>query len=352
MSVQEKLFGYINGLPVTLFTVKNNNGFEVSCMNYGCVITKVLASDRTGQYENVVLGYDTLEEYDHNPKYLGAVVGRVAGRISGDSFCIGEDIYNLQKNDKNNHIHGGLNGFSHTIWNATVLEGDQDTTIEFTYLSADGEEGYPGNLEMKVNYTILHEEDTLLITYTGISDKDTLVNVTNHSYFNLSGNLKRDVLGHALTMDSPLYLELNEEFLPTGNIVPVENSVFDFREGRKIMDGVASVHPQNVLVGNGYDHPFLFTENELNAMLLTEVESGRKLVVETTESAVVFYTGNNMGNAEIMRGEELRDYLGLCLETQGPPDSIHHPHFLSSILRAGDEYKTTTIYSFGVIAEE
>ena len=348
MLVQEKLFGFIDDRPVTLFTVRNKNGFEVSCMNYGCVITEILASDRRGQYENVVLGYDTLEEYGRNAKYLGAVVGRVAGRIKGGSFRLGEDVYNIPMNENNNHLHGGPKGFSHVLWNSTILEGDHETTIEFTYLSRDREEGYPGNLEMKVAYTILHDEDTLSITYSGISDKDTLLNVTNHSYFNLSGNLKRDVLDHELMIDSPAYLELNEEFIPTGNLVPVENSVFDFRESRKIADGATSVHPQNVLVGNGYDHPFLLKENESSVMVLTDEASGRQLVVETTESAVVLYTGNNLGNSEIMRGEQLRDYLGICLETQGPPDSIHHPHFPSSILQAGKEYKSTTTYSFGV----
>lgn len=352
MLVQEKLFGFIDNRPVTLFTVRNKNGFEVSCMNYGCVIIEILASDRRQQYENVVLGFDTLEEYGQNAKYLGAVVGRVAGRIKGGYFRLGENVYNITMNEKNNHIHGGPKGFSHALWDATVLEGDQETTIEFTYLSKDGEEGYPGNLEMKVAYTILNDKDTLSITYTGISDKDTLVNVTNHSYFNLSGNLKKDVLGHELMMDSPAYLELNEEFLPTGNLVPVENSVFDFRESRKIAEGAASVHPQNVLVGNGYDHPFLLKESEPSIMVLSDEESGRKLVVETTESAVVLYTGNNLGSSTLMRGEQLRDYLGVCLETQGPPDSIHHPHFRSSILKAGKEYKSTTIFSFGVIAGE
>lgn len=352
MLVQERLFGYQNGLPVTLYTVRNNNGFEVSCMNYGCVITEILASDRSGHYENVVLGYNTLEEYGQNSKYLGAVIGRVAGRIKGESFCLGEEVYNISKNEKNNHLHGGPNGFSHRLWDVSVVESDQETTIEFTYLSKDGEEGYPGNLEMKVAYTILQEVDTLSITYTGISDKDTLVNITNHSYFNLSGNLKRDILGHELRMDSPTYLELSEEFLPTGRLVPVENSVFDFRQGRKIAEGAFSTNPQNILVGNGYDHPFLLENNEPSILVLTEEESGRKLVIETTESAVVLYTGNNLGSSEIMRGERLRDYLGLCLETQGPPDAINHPHLQSSILRAGNEYNSTTSFSFGLTRAE
>lgn len=351
MLVQKKLIGLIDDdQPVTLFTVKNKNGFEISCMNYGCVITKILASDRRGQYENVVLGFDTIEEYGQNAKYLGAVVGRVAGRIKRGTFRLGENVYNIPKNEKNNHIHGGAKGFSHVLWDATVLEGKEETTIEFTYLSEDGEEGYPGNLEMKVTYTILNERDTLSITYKGICDRDTVVNVTNHSYFNLSGNLQRDVLDHELMIESSTYLELDEEFLPTGNLVPVDDTVFDFRKFRKISDGVDSVHTQTVLVGHGYDHPFLLEDNS-GTIVLTEKESGRKLIVETTESAVVLYSGNNLAGSETMRGEQVRNYLGVCLETQGPPDSIHHPHFPSSILLAGNEYKSTTIYSFEVIID-
>lgn len=347
--VKERKFGVIDDQQVTLFTVKNKNGFEVSCMNYGCVITEVLAADRRGQYENVVLGYDSLEEYGQNSKYLGAVVGRAAGRIKGGAFRLGGNVYHVTPNEKSNHLHGGPKGFSHVLWDSTVLEGAEETTIEFTYLSKDGEEGYPGNLNMKVVYTISNNTDELSIRYSGISDKDTLVNVTNHSYFNLSGNLRRDVLNHELAMDSLTYLELNEEFLPTGKLVPVDDSVFDFRESRKIADGVHSRHPQNVLVGYGYDHPFLLDENKNNIIVLTEEKSGRKLTVDTTESAVIVYTGNNLDSMENMRGKRLRNHLGVCLETQGPPDSIHHPHLHSVILQAGEEYTSKTVYSFGVI---
>lgn len=352
MNIQKKLFGYIDNQPITLFTVRNSNGFEVSCMNYGCVITKILAADRRGCYENVVLGYDTLAEYGQNPTYLGAVVGRVAGRIKESSFHLGENIYQLTTNERNNHLHGGTRGFSHVLWDAVVLESAEATTIEFSYICKDGEEGYPGNLSMKIAYTISNTRDELSITYTGISDRDTLVNVTNHSYFNLSGNLKRDVLNHELTMDSPAYLELNEELLPTGNLMPVDGSVFDFRKSRKIADGVHTDHPQNVLVGYGYDHPFLLDESQNNIIILTEMESGRKLTVDTTESAVVIYTGNNLASLDdlvSMRGVKLRNHLGVCLETQGPPDSIHHPHLHSIILQAGNVYFSNTVYSFGVI---
>ena len=195
----------------------------------------------------------------------------------------------------------------------------------------------------------MNDQDKLSITYTGISDKDTLVNVTNHSYFNLSGNLKRDIVNHELIIDSSKYLELDKELLPTGKLIPVDNSTFDFRKGRVIANGLNSIHPQNVLVGNGYDHPFILDKKESNQIVLTEEISRRKLVVETTEAAVILYTANTLGSGEIMRGEYLRNYLGVCLETQGPPDSVHHSHFQSSILLAGETYQSTTVYSFGLI---
>lgn len=349
LEVSEKLFGFIKEQPVTLFTMKNNNGFEVSCMNYGCIITEILVPDRFGKIENIVLGFGSLEEYEENPNFLGAVVGRFAGRIGRGTFHLGEHVYKVTINENNNHLHGGRKGFSHVVWDSTVIEHEHETAIEFSYLSPDGEEGYPGNLQMKVVYTMSNENNDLVISYSGISDKKTLLNVTNHTYFNLSGNLKRDILDHELKMDSKQFIELDDELLPTGNLVPVDYSVFDFRQGRKISDGVDSNHPQNIVAGNGYDHPFLLNKGESDAIVLVDHESGRKLVVETTEPAVVLYTGNNLAGLYSTEGIQLRNYLGLCLETQGPPDSVHHSHFQSSIVNEGEMFESKTKYSFSLI---
>ena len=349
MQVKKELFGFIDGQPITLFTVKNENGFELSCINYGCIITKILASDRDGKIENTVLGFDTIEEYDKNPHFLGAIIGRFSGRIKNGAFNLNGNDYEVTKNEGKNHLHGGNKGFSRILWDSKVIEKEDEIIIEFTYLSPDGEEGYPGNLEMKVNYIINRNKNEFTINYSGISDKKTLLNVTSHTYFNLSGDLKRDILDHDLTIDSNEFIELNDELLPTGNLVPVDHSVFDFRKERRICEGVNSNHQQSVLAEKGYDHPFILGANQQGLILLVDHESGRKLEIETTEPTVVLYTGNKLDDTYLIRGVKSRNYLGLCLETQRPPDSINHPHFHSALLNEGEEYRTETRYSFGIV---
>ncbi|MGK7379633.1 aldose epimerase family protein [Planococcus sp. 1R117A] len=331
MEVEQRLFGYKERRPVTLYTMRNAIGFEVSCMDWGCIITKIIAPDQRGNLENVVLGFDTLEEYGDNPHFLGAVAGRFAGRIKGGAFTLEGQDYKLAANANGHHLHGGNQGFSHKLWKSELMRNESEAAIEFSYLSPDGEEGYPGNLELKVTYTIRDDANDLIISYSAVCDKTTLLNVTNHSYFNLSGDLKQDIFNHELTINSNKFLELDAEKIPTGECLPVDDSVFDFRDGRKLQDGI---DPQSPLAGGGYDHPFLLDSSQRKEIVLVDKESGRQLVVETTEPAVVLYTGNR---------------LGLCLETQGLPDSIHHPHFPSAILKKGERFNSETRYSFGVI---
>jgi aldose 1-epimerase len=344
MEVKQEKFGEKDGQTVHSFTLKNDNGMKVSCINYGCIITKMLVPDQNGKLENIVLGFDSIEEYDQYSPYFGAVVGRVAGRIKKGQFELDGKGYMLAQNENQNHLHGGPKGFSTVLWNSSVIENDKEAGVRFSYRSPDGEEGYPGNLEMNVTY-ILNNDNELVITYNGVSDQTTLLNVTNHSYFNLSGDLKRDILDHTLTMKSDQFIELNNELLPTGNLIDVENTVFDFREGRKIHDGAQSSHPQNILAGQGYDHPFLLSANHQQEITLVDEESGRKLVIETDEPSVVLYTGNQLEDHFQIRGVQSRKHLGLCLETQGPPDSIHHPHFKSAILEKGKKYNSRTVIS-------
>lgn len=319
----------------------------MSCMDYGCVITEIIAPDRDGKLENVVLGFDTLEEYESDPNFFGAMIGRFSGRIKEGSFTLDEEDYQLDRNSNGHNLHGGPGGLHSVLWDSKVIENDNEAIVEFTYVSGDGEEGFPGTLSMTVRYTLKNDSNQLVISYSGKSDKTTLLNVTNHSYFNLSGNLKRTILDHELTMKSNHYLELDEELLPTGKLAPVaEDFLFDFRNGRSIKEATTADHPQTKLAGNGYDHPFLLTETDGPAIELTDSESGRKLVIQTTEPAVVLYTGNAMGGAYSVRGTEAQNYLGLCLETQSPPDSMNHPHFPSAILKADQEFKSETIYTF------
>jgi aldose 1-epimerase len=345
MKVFQENFAELNGQTITSYTMRNEHGLEVTAINYGCTITKILVPDRNGVFENVVLGFDTLEEYQQFSPYFGAVCGRHAGRIANAEFTLDGTTYVLAKNDGGNHLHGGEYGFDKVVWDATLVEEEDAVRLEFSYVSKDGEEGYPGNLQIKVTYTLTNENE-LVIAYEGVSDQRTVVNVTNHSYFNLSGNLKRDILQHRLTLKSDRFLELNEELIPTGEILPSEGTEFDFRSGRKIVDGTETSNPQNILVGNGYDHPFLLAENGNQEIQLFDEESGRGLNIETDQPGVVLYTGNMLGNDFSIRGVQARKYLGLCLETQGPPDSLNHPHFPSAVLEKGEKYKSVTKYKF------
>ncbi|MBT2757250.1 galactose mutarotase [Mesobacillus foraminis] len=345
MKVFKEKFGELDGQDVTAFTMVNDHGMEVTSLDYGCIITKINAPDQNGVLENVVLGFDSLDEYLENSPFFGAVVGRVAGRISGAEFELRNRVYQLAKNDNGNHLHGGLKGFDKVIWNGEIEEGENAVSLVFTYFSRDGEEGYPGNLSMKVIYT-LNNDNELQITYEGVSDQRTLLNVTNHTYFNLSGDLKRDILEHVLTIKSNEFLELRDDLIPTGEILSVENTPFDFTQGRKIKDGAESDHPQNILAGKGYDHPFILAENNNEEIVLEDEQSGRKLIVETDQPGVVLYTSSQMSGDFSVRGAQARPYLGLCLETQGLPDSIHQPHFKPCVLEKDEVYHSVTKYRF------
>lgn len=349
LEILQEDYGKIDGRTITAFTMVNDHGMEITCLDYGCIITKIVASDRNGHFENIVLGFDCIEEYQKYSPYFGAIIGRFAGRIKNAEFNLNGKTYQLAKNNNDNHLHGGFQGFDKVSWETKIAIEADSTKLEFTYLSKSGEEGYPGNLLMKVTYT-LNNKNELIISYKGVSDESTLLNVTNHTYFNLSGNLKRDILDHQLTIKSRKFVELDERLIPTGKILSVENTPFDFQNGRKIKDGMTSGHVQNWIAGNGYDHPFLLTEQHKKEITLLDEESGRELIIETDEPAVVLYTGNQLEADESysIRGVPSRNYLGLCLETQGLPDSIHNPHFPSSILKKGEVFQSVTKYKFGI----
>lgn len=329
----------MNDSQVKEFKLKNKNGMEVSFLNYGCIITKILVPDRDGNVENVVLGYTSAEQYADNPWYLGAVIGRFAGRIGGGSFELDGKTYTLEQNDGTNHLHGGKSGFDRVIWQSEyVADG-----VRFTHESPDGEGGYPGTLKLAVTYT-LNDKNEFAIQYEAVSDAPTLLNMTNHTYFNLSGGLKRDITGHHLQMDSDQYAELNDQLLPTGVLQPVDGTTFDFRRGQTIQAGTTSQDPQNKLAGGGYDHPFML--NERRSIVLSEEQSGRVLTIKTNQDCVVLYTGTQITEGVELEGGKSFKYAGLCLETQALPDSIHHPHFPQSKLEANERYEAETIYTF------
>ncbi|WP_299094188.1 aldose epimerase family protein [uncultured Metabacillus sp.] len=286
MNVTENIFGELNAQKVKSFTVRNDNGMEVTWIDYGCIITQIKVPDKKGKIENVVLGFDTLEEYLNTTSFFGSVIGRVAGRIKQSKFDLDGITYHLPKNEGGNHLHGGLNGFHTVIWDSHFEEKSDEVTIKFSHISPDGQEGYPGRLVVTVIYS-LNNNNELVITYQGISDKKTLLNLTNHSYFNLSGDLKRNILEHELTIKSDCFLELNESLLPTGKFINVENTPFDLREGKKVLEGIKSDFLQNKLVGGGYDHPFLLNTNFQEEICLVDPASGRKMVVETSSNVTV-----------------------------------------------------------------
>ncbi|PLS05676.1 aldose epimerase family protein [Neobacillus cucumis] len=345
MKVEEKHFGCYDGADVTEYTLTNDSGMTVSCLNFGCVITKILVPDREGTMENVVLGFDNFEDYQKLSPYFGAVCGRVAGRIKGASFELDGNKYVLVQNEAPNHLHGGVKGFDSVIWETKKVEAENAAGLTFFYHSPDGEEGYPGNLETTVTY-LLTNDNELKVTYEARTDKKTLVNLTNHSYFNLSGNIKRDCSEHILQLDSDRFLELASDLMPTGEMPASVNTPFDFTAGRKLKDGMESSYPQNVLVGKGYDHPLVFSEEGENRIVLSEEESGRVLEITTDQPCVVLYTSNMLDGDFEISGVKARNYLGVCLETQGLPDAIHHPNFPSVTLNPKDVYRTATTYRF------
>ncbi|WP_273122358.1 aldose epimerase family protein [Bacillus weihaiensis] len=345
MNITKTEYGHIQDQTIYQYRLKNDRGLEVAILNYGCIVTEIMMPDKHGQHENIVLGLSSLEEYQVNGPYFGAVVGRVAGRIKGASFQLDDKTYILDQNDANNHLHGGNEGFSHKVWEAKTVEEKDCVAVVFSYVSKDGEAGYPGNLQLKVTYSLTNENE-LKIDYNGQSDKKTILNPTNHTYFNLSGNSKRDVLSHTLQMESDQFLELDHESLPTGKKLLVTGTPFDFRNGRKLQDGVASTHEQNQLVGNGYDHPFLLQDDCNFTISLYDEESGREVKIKTDQPSVVLYTANHLSDEYSFYGHPSRKYLGVCLETQGLPDAIHHPEFPSIILNKGERYHTSTVYAF------
>lgn len=346
MKILKEDFGSIDQKSVYSFTLVNDQDVRISCINYGCIITKIITPDREGNYENIVLGYTTLDEYLSDSYFLGATIGRIAGRIKAGSFELDGKTYQLAKNENGNHLHGGIKGFNRSVWDAETIENDHEVGVQFSTFSPDGEEGYPGNLKISVSY-MLNNNNEFSIHYSGISDKNTILNMTNHSYFNLSGNVKRDILHHSLMIKSDKFLELNQELLPTGKMVDVKGTPFDFTSSRFIQTGTVSEHPQNILAGGGYDHPFLLNSQRDNEIVLKDPDSGRELTIETDEAGVVVYSGNQIKQKGEICGVPSRKYLGICLETQGLPDAVHHPEFPSWVLNKDQEYRTTTTYKFG-----
>lgn len=349
MRIHVEKKGQIEGKDVFLYTLENDRGISLSCTNLGCTVTEIKTPDRDGNLANIVLGFERIEDYlKKEQPYFGSIIGRVAGRIGNSEFTLDGNVYKLPANEGKHHLHGGPEGFNKKVWQAESVEEKNRVGVRFTFTSEDGEEGYPGNLQVTVTY-FLTNDNRWEFFCTATTDKKTLVNLTNHTYFNLTGNLQKDVLAHELKMKSSRFLELDDELIPTGKLVDVSDTPFDFRGGQKLITGKNSDHEQNKLVGNGYDHPFVLDEHFSREIELVDHESGRKLIVETDQPCVILYTGNTIPETlELKEGVMSRPYLGVCLETQGYSDAIHHPHFQQVILEPGDTYEAKTVYTFTV----
>lgn len=347
MPIEKENYGLADGQPVYRYRLINRNGLEMTCLNYGCAITSLVTPDRQGNYGNVILGFADLAGYQENAPYSGVVVGRVAGRIREAAFELAGTIYRVTANSGPHHLHGGHPGFSHVVWQSELFQQQDRCGVRFAYTSPDGEAGYPGTLAAQVTYT-LTDTDELSIEYRAQSDKATLFVPTNHMYFNLSGDLQRDILQHTLRLNSSSFTELDADSLPTGRLLDVTGTVFDFRQGRVLADGTTAEHPQSRLVKDGYDHAFALDGGAAAQMELHDAVSGRTLLVHTDAPCVVVYTGNQLSDTLEFTEGRSRRYLGVCLETQGFPDAVHHPQFPSVVLPAGKQFRSTTTYAFRI----
>ena len=348
-AVTRSVFGRLpDGTPVDRFTLNNGRGLEVQLMSYGAAIISVRAPDRRGRVADVVLGFDAFDDYLTRSRYFGTVVGRFGNRIARGRFVLDGAPFQLAINNGANHLHGGERGFDRVVWKAEPFERDAGVGIVFTYTSRDGEEGYPGTLTVSVTYTLTARNE-IRLDYRATSDKPTPINLTNHSYFNLAGRGGGDVLTHQLTLDADRYTPVDETQIPTGEIAAVAGTPFDFRTATAIgarIDG----EDQQLRRGNGYDHNFVVNgwsgsrPGTRRAAHVVDPGSGRTLDVATTEPGVQFYSGNNLDLARNGFGRR----TAFCLETQHFPDSPNHPQFPSTILRPGQTYESTTVFTFGV----
>ncbi|MBT2732455.1 aldose epimerase family protein [Carnobacterium sp. ISL-102] len=330
-----------------LFSLLNDKGMEVQFLNYGGIITKILVPDKNSNIANIVLGYSDYKDYESDQNFFGAIIGPVAGRIEGAKFSLNEEKFNLEKNDGNHHLHGGTDSFHHIVWKTESFKKDHSVGVTLSYLRKDGENVYPGNLDVSVTYTLTNNNQ-FIIDYWATTDKKTPVTLTNHSYFNLSGNLDSTIHNHRLIIDSCKFLELDKELIPTGEIKDAINTNFDFRKGKKISDGITSQTGQNRIVGNGYDHYVIFDHDKKENVVVREEISGRILKIKTNQPGMVLYTGQNLVEGLELSGGTSKKYSGVCFETQSSAASLHHRELPSIILEAGETYEKQTLFSFDV----
>jgi|TARA_R100000963_G_C4642841_1_gene106515 aldose 1-epimerase len=337
-----EIFGSLEGdREVHLVTLENSNGLKVKITNYGGIVTSIMTPDSEGDFDNIVLGFDSLDKYLAGTPYFGAIIGRYGNRIGDGAFTLNGESYQLDINDGDNHLHGGEIGFDKVLW---TIEEVTENSLELSYLSEDGESGYPGNLQVNVVYTLTPENE-LRMDYTATTDKATPVNLTNHSYFNLSGNPETQILDHELTINANQYTLVDNELIPTGEIAAVEGTPFDFTQPFEIGARIDEVE-------GGYDHNYVINDADgtmKSVAILFDPQTGRELEVLTEEPGIQFYSGNFLdGTLTGPDGSSFIQHSALCLETQHFPNSPNEDNFPSTILQPGDTYQTSTIYKFSV----
>jgi aldose 1-epimerase len=336
-----------DGTDINLYTMRNGKGAEMKVMNYGGIIVSLLIPDRDGKPVDVLLGYDSLDAYVKSNPFFGSLVGRYGNRIGKGKFTLDGKVYDLVKNNNGNHLHGGTKGFDKVFWTIEEQEANDGVALKLTYLSKDMEEGYPGNLNTEIIYT-LTEDNTIKFDYKATTDKKTIVNLTQHAYFNLNGG-KSDILSHELILNADRFVAVDENLIPTGELKPVENTPFDFRKPVAIGARI-NANDQQIKFGKGYDHTWVINGEGLKkTAVVYEPSTGIEMTVYTTEPGVQFYTGNFLDGSLTGKNKVVyHQRTGFCLETQHFPDSPNQPKFPSVILNPGDTYETTTSYKFSV----
>jgi aldose 1-epimerase len=340
-----------DGQEVQLFTLTNKNGIEAKITNFGGIVVALKTPDRKGQFTDIVLGYDNVKGYEGDTAFFGALIGRYGNRIAKGQFTLNGKTYQIPLNDGPNALHGGPNAFNKKVWTARDISTHSTPMLQLTYLSKDGENGFPGNLNVQVTYSVTSNNE-LRIDYAATTDKDTVLNLTNHSYFNLKGEGEGDILQHEVRLNANKFTPVDATLIPTGELKNVQGTPFDFRKSTAIGARIDS-DDQQLKYGWGYDHNWVLNGLGAGQLVIAarvhEATTGRVLEVLTDQPGVQFYSGNHMDGT--IRGKGGKVYPkrgGLCLETQHYPDSPNHPAFPSTTLKAGEKFHSTTVYKFGV----
>ena len=339
MSITKKPFGNFENNPVTAFTISNEKGMQVTVINYGATITQIITPDKEGIASNVILGFDSLDGYIQNGhQFHGCAVGRYANRIANSKFMLDGTGYQLASTHKNFCLHGGIKGFDKVWWD---IEEQDDCSLKLTYLSKDGEEGFPGNLHIELIYKLTPDNE-LIMDYTALTDKPTPINLTSHCYFNLSAGKESTILNHKLSIFASQYTEADENLVPTGQLAFLETTPMDFSNAKAV--------GKDIKLSGGYDHNMILNSSNGKAAELFDATSGRFMEMFTTEPAVQFYSGNalHFDNEANNTKSSFVKHAGLCLEAQHYPNSPNEPAFPNTILRPGEEYRQTTSYKFSI----